>query len=481
MEQGLILKKTSRFKSDVFRLATGSGLVQVISLLTAPVLTRLYAPDAFGVAALFAAVTGIVGTLACMRYQMAIVLPDNDGEAANLLGVSLLFPFLMAFLVVVFMGYVGPFFPGWADGSALVPYFWLIPLMVLVHGIFTALNYWNTRTAHFTRLSIARVFSKVIATSAGLGAGVAGHATGGALIAANVGGQAVSTVVLGGQIWRDNGKFIRSSLSLKKMWAGLKKYRNFPIYSSWAILLNAISWQLPVLMLGGLFSTTTAGFYALGFRIFQMPMALVGSAISQVFHQRAAKEYSEGTLAPLVAQVFRRLLGVALFPMLMLGITGRDVFIVIFGRQWAEAGLYAQIMSGWALIWFVSSPMSVLFGVMGQQVQELRIQALIFFTRLAAILAGAFLNSALLAIVLFSAVGAVVYAYLVFLIFRYAGVPVRPIFNGIKRLTFQASPYLAGAVAGTYLLNSSVLVVGLAAVLTGIYFWTNWSELMTEI
>ena len=90
------IKRNTTFKADVLRLVSGTSLAQVISLLAAPILTRIYAPEAFGIAALFASITGILSVLACMRYELAIVLPDNDREAANLLAVCLVITFLIA-------------------------------------------------------------------------------------------------------------------------------------------------------------------------------------------------------------------------------------------------------------------------------------------------------------------------------------------------------------------------------------------------
>lgn len=246
-------QRNTTFKSDVLRLVTGTGLAQIIAVLAAPILTRLYAPEAFGVAALFASLTGLLSVLACMRYELSIMLPDNDCEAANLLGVSLCFSVLIALLTVLIVELGGVQVLQWVRMPELAPYLWLIPITVWISGIFTALNYWNTRTKHFARLSIARVTIALTNASGSLGAGFAGHATGGAMIAASVGGQAVATTVLGGQIWRDNGKFLVQSICWRKMFAGLKRHWQFPIYTTWASLLNTASWQLPVLMLSTFF------------------------------------------------------------------------------------------------------------------------------------------------------------------------------------------------------------------------------------
>ena len=47
-------KKSSRFASNVLKLAMGSAFAQGLVIILAPVLTRLFAPEAFALAAMFA-------------------------------------------------------------------------------------------------------------------------------------------------------------------------------------------------------------------------------------------------------------------------------------------------------------------------------------------------------------------------------------------------------------------------------------------
>ena len=80
---------SSSFAANVLKLVTGTTFAQVIIVLASPLLTRLYGPEAFGFLALFTSITSIIGVIACMRYEMAIMLPKTDEEAANLLGLCL--------------------------------------------------------------------------------------------------------------------------------------------------------------------------------------------------------------------------------------------------------------------------------------------------------------------------------------------------------------------------------------------------------
>jgi O-antigen/teichoic acid export membrane protein len=42
----------------------------------------------------------------------------------------------------------------------------------------------------------------------------------------------------------------------------------------------------------------------------------------------------------------------------MLALVGKELFTVAFGAQWAEAGVYTQVLSVWMLFWFISAPMT---------------------------------------------------------------------------------------------------------------------------
>lgn len=420
--------QSTTFKGDVLRLVTGTALAQIITVLAAPIVTRLYAPEAYGLAALFASLTGILSVLACMRYELSIVLPDNDREAANLLGVSLCFSVLIALLTVPIIRFGGTQVLRWVRMPELGPYLWLIPLVVLIQGVFIALNYWNTRTKHFTRLSIARVTSAISTTTATLGAGFAGHATSGAKILATVGGQAVATVVLGGQIWRDNGRFIQASITWREMWAGMKRYKKFPLIDSWSGLLNATSVQLPALMLGAFFSPAIVGFYALGYALLSLPGGLLGSAISQVFLQRASVAKATSSLASVAEGTFDRLLLIAAFPYLLLMLIGPDLFSFVFGAQWQPAGVFVQLLAPWLFFVFIGSPISSLIFVLELQETNLLFNIVLIISRVISLVIGGLFASPFLALGIFSFSGTLLWALFCYYLLGKAGVKRKVLF-----------------------------------------------------
>ena len=150
-------------------------------------------------------------------------------------------------------------------------------------GVFLALNYWNTRTKHYGRLSIAQIVSQLTAQATKLVAGFAGFVSGGVLIGTTIHGNIIATAALGGQIWRDDRSLFFSHIRLVEVKKGFIRYKKFLLFETWAGLLNTISGQLPALMLSSFFSMSIVGFYALGLLIVQAPLALISGALSRVF------------------------------------------------------------------------------------------------------------------------------------------------------------------------------------------------------
>ena len=335
---------------------------------------------------------------------------------------------------------------------------------VFVNGIFLALNNWNSRTRLFKRLSLSKVSSSISTTSTQLTLGVVGKPGPGGLVYGSVIGQTVSTLILGAQIWRDDRSRIIKSLNLRKIYEGSIRHYKFPLIDTWSALMNSISWQLPAFLLAYFFSPAIVGFYSLGFRLLQLPMSFIGSSISQVFFQRASRALSEGTLPALVESVFRMLVIIGMFPILILTIIGSDVFTVIFGRAWTEAGVYVQILSLWAFIWFISTPLSTIYVVVEKQHFGFHYNFFNLTTRLLSLVIGGMLGNARIALALFSMSGILVYGYLCLKMMLYSGVKIS------KPFQIVLSNFIMFIPAGTLIIALKVLGINqiLLVVISGL-------------
>jgi O-antigen/teichoic acid export membrane protein len=435
--------KKSSFAGDVLKLASGATLAQALSILIAPVLAWFYAPEAFGTLAVFLSITSTVGVVACLRYELSIMLPGQDEDAANLLALSLFFVVVVSIITAVVTLLARNPIVSLLNAPDLASYLLLVPLDVLARGAFLALNYWNSRTKHFGRLSIAQVAQSLAKNGSQVGLGIIGQNHAGGLIWSGVLGTGVVTGVLGGQIWRDDHTLLCRSTSWRGMLSGLKRHYKFPLYGVWTALLNTLSWQLPAMMLSAFFSPAIVGFYAFGNRLVRMPLSLIGGSIAQVFFQRSAEANVEGNLSIVVESAFKRLVSLGLFPALLLTFIGRDIFVAFFGERWADAGVYSQILSVYMFFNFIAAPLGQLFSVLERQEIALFTNVALFTSRFGALWFGGQMGDIMLTLYLFSVSGVLVYGGYSLWLLANAGVPLKVWFVTVGRGLLSSATILA--------------------------------------
>src|SRR5205823_13070184 len=77
------------FARSVSVLAGGTVGAQLLAAVATPVLTRLYSAHDFGCLQLYVSVMAFTTFTATMRYEQAILLPENDELAASLVCAAL--------------------------------------------------------------------------------------------------------------------------------------------------------------------------------------------------------------------------------------------------------------------------------------------------------------------------------------------------------------------------------------------------------
>ena len=465
--------KKSSFAGDVLKLVSGTTFAQALTVLVSPILTRLYNPDGFGLLTLFVSISGILTDVSCGRYELSIPLPKSDEEAANMMAVSLGFATLTSLLTALVVWLVGPSIMRFLRAPGLRPFLWTIPVIVFFGGTSVghpALNYWSQRTRQFGRLAMTRVNSSVIAVISQLVAGFTHFLAEGGLIFGSLVGSVISTSILGAWVWEDDHPLFRWSIRWRLMWAGIKRYRKFPIFTIWMSLLNNISWQLPAFLLSYYFSPTIVGYYGLGSRTLQLPMSLIGGSIAQAYYPRIVEAVKGGNLAKVVESAYERLVHFGLFPLLTLSIMGRDLFVLVFGQTWAEAGVYTQILSLWTFFWFISSPLGNLYFALEKQEFLLKLNIVIFITRLLSLVIGGYLHNTYLALILFAISGVVTYGYLSLAIINLAGVSWRRALQTIGIDFLRFVPVGAILILLKVVNAIPLVIVSVACLSGGIYY-----------
>lgn len=131
--------KNNRVIGSVSVLAGGAIFSQAIMLMALPVITRLYTPDDFSLLAVYTALLTILSVAACLRFDIAIPIPEADEDAVNVLAVALLFSIVISAALTLPFLMFPEIISRQLNQPRLASYLWLAPL-----GVFSIIP-----TVHF--------------------------------------------------------------------------------------------------------------------------------------------------------------------------------------------------------------------------------------------------------------------------------------------------------------------------------------------
>lgn len=350
-------------------LVGGTVLAQGLLFISAPLLTRLYTPEDFGVLAVYSSVLAILSDIAGLRYNFAIPLPASDREGASLVVVSTAAVTLIAAIVLVIGLYIEGIFEV-AGLSAVQSYWYFLPLGVAGSGYYSTLNYWAIREKNFPTIARTRMSQAGASALTQIGLGVIGLGPAG-LLTGHLIGTTAGIRRLAASI-RRHGEIFRT-VSFTTIVDSAVRYIRFPLVSTWGTLMNSAGLYVPAIALASIYGPTVAGWFALADRIVRLPLTLVGNSAAQVYVGEAAETMrrNPNRMRPLFKSFAIRLAGVGAIPAVTIALFGPDLFQVMFGADWSTSGIFAQALVLAFFLRLVASPLSQTLSVLERQGTQL--------------------------------------------------------------------------------------------------------------
>lgn len=394
----------SDFWRNVFKLAFGTGLAQLIPVLISPILTNLYTPEEFGVYGLYFSCTMVLSVIICGRYEMAILLPEKDEERINLLmlcHVIAVFITLFLFLIIYFLD---DWFASLLGNESIKEQFIYIPISVFIIGAFQTMNYWTNIKKQYMDLSLSKVSRSFTTSISGILFSYTNIKSSG-LVLSDLLGQLISCVYLFNRIWKQTLQF-HKYISIDNIKNVAVRYKDFPLFNVTSGLLDKASSHAPVFLLALFFTSRDAGFFALALRIVSAPVSLVSISIGDVFRQEASEAYTKnGNCHDIFMNTFKKLMIIAIPGFIIGFIVVKLMFVSVFGEKWALAGQYSEIMFVMFFLQFTLSPLSSMFIIAEKQNIDMRANIILFVMCILAFsLAKVYFDSFLLAIFFYSIV-----------------------------------------------------------------------------
>ncbi len=455
-----------QFARGVALLAGGNALGQALLLVAAPILTRLYSPEDFGLLALYMSITGILQVLLSMRYEYAINLAENVREALAVLKLCLIIVLLFAVLSLVCVLMFSDTIAVWLGAPRLADYLWMIPISLLLIGSFNAFKQWCVREGEFSLIGRARLKQVVASLVVQIGGFAFGPIS---LLGGQVANQVFGVSSLGKRPLRIPEFKSVNFAEMRKM---LVRYRRFPLYSTWSAVFSSFSRQLPTFFFVILFGPAVAGFYAITNRVLKAPSLVFIGAINSVFFKNAASAHREGNLRQLTLTTYKNSALMTLPLLLLLGIISPPLFTFVFGEQWAVAGEFARWLTILVFFQFVCVPLTPLFSIREKQSSELVFETVLMISRALALIIGARIGDSVTAVILFSIGSGVCYIGFLFWVGVQIGSGFRPILTHSLNALSVALVVTAPIIFAIVLQLSSSLQMGAAvcsAILCGLH------------
>ncbi len=222
------------FVRNVATVATGAAASQVITMAFAPIVTRLYGPEAYGLQGIFMTVVGLLTTVAALGYPTALVLPRSDADARGIARLSLYLGLIVTTIVILLLASFGKEFLGLLNAEAISPFLYLIPAAMMISVLAAVLGQWLIRKKAFRIIASYGVATALLLGAIKTMAGLI-NPSALALIAANVfGGLAgVALTFLG---WRHASRSAEPEADEKHvprtLWQLARGHADFPMLRS---------------------------------------------------------------------------------------------------------------------------------------------------------------------------------------------------------------------------------------------------------
>lgn len=399
--------RNSKFFINILILVSGTAGAQAIGILVSPIITRLYSPEALGILGVFVAIQTIFNPIVSLSLPLAIVLPKYDISARKISSTALLLSFVFSVLILcvtlLFGEKLSENFDLGLDSISLG----LLSVAVFIASFVSLLTQWVNRRKIFKIKAKAVVWQSIFINSTKVLLGLV-YPAAISLILISVIGNLIHAIYLWLSIC--NKKIVVfsripnkiSSVALYKK--SVRSYRDFVFYRTPQIVLNSISFGMPILMLTAFIGPASAGYYSLSRTILGLPATLIGEAVTSVFYPRITsaiqnKERSRSLIvkATLIMAI------VAAIPFGIVILFGPVLFSTIFGNNWHAAGEYAQWLAIWSFSGFINKPSIAAIPVLKLQRHLLLIEVVSILARILGLLVGLYVfNSGLMSVAIFS-------------------------------------------------------------------------------
>jgi len=334
--KNIILLSSNR--KNIIKISSGTMLGQAISIITLPIITRIYGAEIIGLWALLNSIAIIINSFSDLGLTNSIMVEADDNVEKNYRVITT----LSAIISIVTSAIITLFYVLFSDGLEMNSIFFFVFLMTIAFTLqqIQICYTWLNRNGNYNVLMknplINNGFYGVLAIVLGfLGFKIYGY------FIAHIIGQVVTLLHM-----KRNLPGAMFTFKLKDFKYVIKKNKRFVVYQTPTNIIGKFKSQLPTLLIKIFWGTEILGYYSITLRLLQIPSALLASAIGRVFFQATSAMKKEGkAIGQFVYKNIDRTMKIAVIPITLLIAFGDVAAIIFLGKEWAIAGDFVRILA----------------------------------------------------------------------------------------------------------------------------------------
>ena len=323
-------------------LISGSAFAQLIPILLRPFLTRPFSAEIFGAYSVYGSLIGILVIISSFKYELAIMLPRKDKEAANVFFLAIFLNLIFnIFLLIVLIIWKKTILHFLNLSDAFAGYLFFVPLGTFFLSSYQSINYWLIRKKRFPPITfnkfirrsfegISQVGFKLIKIPQFLLYGdIIGH---------------IANLCSGIYQGMRSGLKIKL-LSFSKIKYVFSKYDDYPKFNLIPAIMSACSSLLPAIFINKFFTLQDAGFMDLSKMLLSIPIALISLSVSSVLLQRTSEKCkNKESIIKELSLILIVISIIGVIEILVISLFGEELFKIIFGAQWRFSGVIAKFL-----------------------------------------------------------------------------------------------------------------------------------------
>lgn len=321
------------FVKNASIVCAGTFFAQVISLLAAIVLTRIYAPDQFGDYSLILAFAGFLGGVSCMSLDNAAMLTPKLSDMKHIFATCMIVAFIFASICVILL-FVANIFSSDAYNNfdTLIDYSFFIWVYIFMQGVHNVMNAIVARLNKNASIGVTKGVESLVNHSFTILLGLLGFGVFG-LCTASFLALMMGILIL----WKAanhlliDGRFKINFESIKDV---IKSNIRLPKYHFFTSILLNFNTVAVILLLSVFYNAAYVGLIAFALRILRTPY-IITKPLANVFTSMITNHGSIDRLRLIYISIVLNLMLLATVGVAVVQYIPESFIVFVFGESWS--------------------------------------------------------------------------------------------------------------------------------------------------